>query len=201
MRDNPYSFITLQRLVGAADRLTEKKWTGMGRLDWLPAIQDVQDRLASPNFTPYPLKGFNAKKDGKERFLIQLHPADHLLQLVLLQILSGELEKIWSDSVHGYRKGKSTYTAASAIVKALSVGRFHIFKSDVADFFPSINLTILSDMLLYHVGQDAATLTISLVKAPVRDENGIIESSKGLPLGQAGLSLLVSQTISLCLCL
>ena len=84
---------TLQQLVGAAERLQEKKIPGFTEnTDWMMLVEQTRDRLLREQFEAFPLSGFTQRKNNKERILAVTHPADRLVQETVLPLLIERVE-------------------------------------------------------------------------------------------------------------
>jgi hypothetical protein len=136
---------TLQQLVGAAERLKDKKIPGFTEnTDWMTLVEQTRDRLLREEFEAFPLSGFIQRKNNKERILAVTHPADRLVQEAILPLLVNRVENISLPCSHAFRRGRGTFTAALAAQKALqSMEKTWICIVDIADFFPSVDLELL----------------------------------------------------------
>ncbi len=176
--------LSLQQLVGAAERLMERATPGFSeKTDWLTLVEQTRDRLLFDPFTAMPLSGFLKKTNNKERLLAVTHPADRLIEEALLPILVRRFEALAPDSLYAFRKGRGTYTAALAAHRVLMKYETpHLALLDVADFFPSIDREILHQDLLEWAPPRMADIIMSLVSAPVHLHGQTLHQS-GIPLG------------------
>jgi len=176
--------LSLQQLVGAAERLRERQQAGADdRTDWLALVEYTRDRLLLGNFTALPLTGFVQVKNRKERLLAVTHPADRLIEEALLPLLTDRLEATAYEAVHAFRKGRGVHTAALAASRAL--GRHttpHVAQVDIADFFPSVDLGLLGDDLRAWAPPRLVELVLALLAAPIHLKNQVIHPG-GLPMG------------------
>jgi len=176
--------LTLQQLVGAAERLMERNLPGFGdNIDWLSLVEQTRDRLLFDPFSAMPLSGFTQRKNNKERLLAITHPADRLIEDALLPILVARFESVAPDSLFAFRKGRGTYTAALAAHRALLRHETpHIALLDIADFYPSVNRDLVKQDLLTWAPSRMVEIILSLISAPVHLRGQIIHQT-GLPMG------------------
>lgn len=94
---------------------------------------------------------FLPRPDKAPRQLERLQPEALALHLYLHRQLAGVLDRLLEDAAVGYRKGYSRDTAAERIRAALQQGFTHVVESDIEDFFPSIDLDRLEQVLDAHL--------------------------------------------------
>lgn len=181
---SPRSLVTLQQLVGAAERLA-RKVPKVPREEWLGLVDQVRDRLSAPVFEALPLDGFSLKDNGKERLIAAPRPLERLLEEALLPKITRRLEGLLAAGAHGYRPGKSTLTAAAAASRALAGGHHFLLFLDIADFYPSLDRSRLEVKLKEAFDAPLAALLIALVSAPTLFNGELLRSSRGIPLGRA----------------
>jgi len=175
--------ITLQELVGAAERLERRERDGGARDDWLARVEEARDRLAQTPFEPLALNAFVVKSGDKERLVASPQNPDRLIQEALSARLQRVIEPHLGDGVHGYRRGRSATTAAWAAAQAVAKGRRFIAQVDVRDFFLSVDLNRLGPILSDLAGEEDATLALAFVRAPRRLGERLIPPETGLPVG------------------
>lgn len=174
---------TLQQLVGAAERLQNKKVPGFDEnTDWMMLVERTRDRMLRERFEAFPLSGFIQRKNNKERVLAVTHPADRLVEEALLPVLIERMESISLPCSHAYRPGRGSFTAAMAAREALlQIDAPHICIVDIADFFPSVDRELLRRELSW-APERMVSVIMQLLAAPVRLRGQDIQIS-GLPLG------------------
>lgn len=184
--------LSYQELAGAAERLAVRAGSRR-RLDWVAAVEDLRDRLAAAKFVPRPVHSRVIATGGgqKQRVVSSLRVEDAVLAEALLARWRPLIEPTLLDSVHGYRKGRNTRTAAMALQEALRAGRHWLVFADVDDFFPSVDMKILRAELAALAPAALVDLTLSLLDPPLVAEDGSWKAGRGLPLGNA-LSPLLS---------
>jgi len=176
--------LTLQQLVGAAERLESRERHGGVKDDWLARVEEARDRLAQAVFEPLPLNAFVVESGGKERLVASPQNPDRLIQEALIPILTKAIEPLLSPAVHAYRKGRSAATAAWAASQAVAREERHISKLDIRDYFPSIDLRRLEALTADLLPEDAVRLIFAFLRAPRRLNERLVQCENGLPLGQ-----------------
>jgi CRISPR-associated protein Cas1 len=184
-RTQASSPLRLQQLVGAAERLSRKAPGEASRIDWLALVEQARDRLAQTPFVALPLDGFVLSEGGKDRLIASPRPADRLIEEALLPILNRALERVLLPSVHGYRPGRSTVTAAAEASRAIGAGHRHVALLDIADYFGSIDRGILRGKLAGQFAPPVVEVLDSLVSAPICLRGETIHRNAGIPLGRA----------------
>jgi len=177
------SSLSVQQLVGAAERLMRGGKSHTHAVDWLSYVEQARDRLAQRPFRGLSQNSFTKNIRGKIRTLLITPQSDRLISEALLPLLERKVEQEAPNSVHGYRSGRSTFTAVINLREALQTGYYHIFMSDIKSFFPSIDRSFLMAVLEKYFSERLTEIIMALIKAPVRGESGTTESISGLPLG------------------
>jgi len=176
--------ITLQQLAGAAERLARKERRPTAIEDWLALVEDTRDRLLREPFTPLPLDAFVSHDSGKERLLTVPRAGDRLLEEALVPTLRRAMASRLRPSVHGYRAGRSTFTAAAAFSTALARGFVYVATLDIARFYDSIDRARLHDALTRWFDARVVALLDALLAAPVMLRGHRMTSERGIPLGR-----------------
>jgi len=171
-------------LVGAAERL-QRGQDARKLEEWMGLVEDTRDRLLQGPFEAQPLDGFVRHDDPKGRVLTVARPGDRLVEEALRPVLQRALTPRFKASVHGYRAGRSTFSAAAALSKALAAGFVELATLDVADFFGSIDHGRLRQKLGEVVPADVADVLMALVRAPVRLHGRMVPCERGVPLGRS----------------
>ena len=107
-----------------------------------------------------------------------------MLEEALMPVLRRAIGPRLRPSVHGYRSGRSTFTAAATLVGALHRGHVHLSMLDVADFYGSIDRALLHDRLAAILQPEQVALIDALVAAPVRVSGRLHWAERGVPLGR-----------------
>lgn len=175
--------LSLQQLVGAAERLRAARAERLDDEDLLAEIERARSRLASVPFVPDPLHGFVSHEGGKERVLASPSVGDRIVEEALRPLLEQALEPLLTTAVHSWRPGRSTWTAALALKDALAAGESHVLACDVASYFDSIDRARLH-ATVGALAPSAADLVLALVSAPIRIGGELRVSERGIPLGR-----------------
>ena len=135
--DSPLS---LQQLVGAAERLSARdRSQNRDGTDWLGVVDEARDRLVRRPFEALPVPAFVIREGEKERVVTSPRAVNRIIEEGLLPKVASAVEPHLLSSVHAYRRGRSTFTAARDAVGLLARGFRELALLDIADFFPSID--------------------------------------------------------------
>ncbi|MCS7258481.1 MAG: CRISPR-associated endonuclease Cas1, partial [candidate division WOR-3 bacterium] len=141
--------------------------------------------LQQTSYQPTPNQAFLIKKKGVgERLIEQLSFKDLIVQQYLLKILYPVFDRIFEPESIGYRKGYSREKAIELIKDAISQGYQYVIESDIEDFFPSVDLNILSQLLNFYLPQKDI-ITRDLLKKIIFN-NYVLDNK--LVVRQAGLA-------------
>ncbi len=95
--------LSLQQLVGAAERLRATRAERLDDEDLLAEIERARARLASTPFVSDPLHGFVSNDGGKERLFASPSLGDCLIEEAARPLLELALEPALSTAVHSWR--------------------------------------------------------------------------------------------------
>ena len=145
------------------------------------------NEINNGTYQPLPFKAFTIKTEsGKERQVEQPEYRDLIAGLYALRLLSPVLDKAFEEESIGFRKGKSREKAIELIREALNQGFLWIVESDIENFFPSINLKLLEDLLDKYIPEKDKkfrTFIFSIIRAKYKLEEKVFERESGLPIG------------------
>lgn len=132
--------------------------------DFSKNIDGLIDFILKGTFTPEPLKKIEIDKDGSdEKRPIALSAIkDKLTQRVLYMALNGYFDEIFSDKSYAYRPDKSTLKAINRVTQFLNEKNFIVVKTDIDNFFESIDHDILLEILSNHISDKRIIRLISL---------------------------------------
>lgn len=164
--------------------LRKKRPQDGGEDDWLSRVEDARDRLSRDPFVPLPLDAFSQRHEDRERIVAAPRPADRLIEEALLPFVRRAMEPLMSASVHGYRPGRSTFTAALSVSHALSNGYVELLMLDVSRFYESVDRGLLAAMVAAVLPEPLATLITSLMAAPYLLNGRLLEREQGIPPGR-----------------
>lgn len=173
--------LRLQALVGAAERLRSR---GGRATDWTGCVELALDRLRRRPFEAQAVRLYGIRKDDKRREVAETETVDRLIEEALLPLVARAAETRLSDAVHGYRRGRSTFTAALAASRLLAGGRRHVALLDIANFFPSVRREPLAPLLEDLLGAHVAEIVLALAGAPATVDGALVTRPVGLTLGR-----------------
>lgn len=109
--------------------------------------QQITTQLKT-NWQPSPYQAFSLPKpNGGFRIVEKLSFADKIVQRHLLTLLQDVLDNTFEEESIGYRKGLSRQLAIERLNTALADGYDYVLESDIADFFPSVDIQLLQQQL------------------------------------------------------
>ena len=123
----------------------------------------VQDIL-SATYTPEPLKKIEINKpNSQEKRPIGVSAIkDKIVQKVLYENLNPYFDKSFSDASYAYRDGKSPLKALNRTTDYLNKKNFIVVKTDIENFFETIDHNLLLEMLNKKIKDKSITRLISL---------------------------------------
>ncbi len=132
--------------------------------DFSNQIKNLIDSILIGNYSPEPLKKIEIKKeDGIEKRPIALSSIkDKLVQRVLYKALNEYFDDKFSNKSYAYRKNKSTIKAINRVSQLIQEGNIYILKTDIDNFFETINHEKLLKILDKQISDRSITRLISL---------------------------------------
>jgi len=127
-------------------------------------INELILRVSSGTFSPEPLKRIEIDKpNSSEKRPIALSAIkDKLTQRVLYKALNEYFDKEFNDKSYAYRPSKSTIKAINRVTQFLNEKYRFIVKTDIDNFFESIDHDILLEILNFHIADKRIIRFISL---------------------------------------
>jgi hypothetical protein len=108
--------------------------------------------FACCTYVPSPATAFEVpKKDGTSRLIEQLTYRDLAAQQYVLKTISGAIERMFEPESIGFRKGMSRARAVELVQQAVADGYQYVIESDIEDFFPSVRLDVLQELLDFYI--------------------------------------------------
>jgi group II intron reverse transcriptase/maturase len=139
----------------------------------------LQLQLINRIYKPDPVFHFNVvKQDESVRRLSISTVNDRIVQQLILNYIEPLFEPTFQNCSFAYRKGKSAQKAIHQIEQDLKKGFTYFVRSDISDFFGSINHDILFDLLHDKITDDNLRNLIHLIMSS--DEEN---ASKGISQG------------------
>ncbi|AXX95875.1 CRISPR-associated endonuclease Cas1 [Arcobacter ellisii] len=161
---------TLQNFRFAFDEISSNA-TGIDNMsyqefkeDFSNQIKDLINSILSGIYSPEPLKKIEIQKeDSFETRPIALSSIkDKLVQRVLYKALNDYFDEQFSNKSYAYRKNKSTITAINRVSQFIQEGNIYILKTDIDNFFETINHEKLLMILDKQISDRSITRLISL---------------------------------------
>ena len=147
----------------------------------------LYNKIKDGSYAPQPYKAFILKSDsGHERQVEQPEYRDLIAGLYALRLLSPVIDRALEEESIGFRKGRSREKAIEMVREAINQGYLWIVESDIENFFPSVNLEQLEELLdKYLPRKDVLFREFikSITRAPFRIGEHIVERQRGLAQG------------------
>ncbi len=149
--------------------------------------ESILRQIVTDTYTPSPNTAFLIKKKrGVDRMVEQLGFRDLIVQQYLLKTISKPFDRMFEEESIGFRKGISRQKAIDIVQSAIAEGYQYVIETDIEDFFPSVDIKLLSELLDFYIpGKD--TCIKNLIHKSIMNGyvlNGVFHNRvKGLPQG------------------
>lgn len=147
----------------------------------------ILNKLMNNEFPSHPSEASIIRKDNSEGRLVErFHPFDLIAQQHLLKILTDNLDSTLSETSIGFRPGRSRADAAKKIRECIRQGFQFALRTDIEQFFPTINHTQLLKCLdnwIPLADINMLYLIKAFVKTSYKLDDKIYKRSKGLAQG------------------
>ncbi|HJU39826.1 MAG TPA: CRISPR-associated endonuclease Cas1, partial [Tahibacter sp.] len=148
---------------------------------------DLAGSIAGGRFDPGSYDAIDLPKPhGGTRRVEQPGLAALVVATHVQRLLEAPLDRQFEPQSYGFRKGRSREDAAGAIDAALADGYRWLIETDIADFFGTIDRTVLERRLrdaLVRADAAAVDLAMLLVAAPFRVDGALHARQHGIPQG------------------
>ena len=116
-------------------------------------ISDLHSSIIKGVYTPEPIKKIEIDKpNSNEKRPIGLSSIkDKVVQRTLYKALNPYFDSVLSDKSYAYRPNKSVLKAINRTTQFLNEGYIHIYKTDIDNFFETIDHDILLELLSYYI--------------------------------------------------
>jgi group II intron reverse transcriptase/maturase/CRISPR-associated endonuclease Cas1 len=149
-------------------------------------LLNLKNELDDFSYIPEPVKSFELKKENKTRILGISSPKDKIVQKILQDYLTKLFNKDFSDKSYAYRPNKGTFKAINRVADFIRRGDKWVLKSDIKDFFDSIDHNILISLLKKKIKDDNLINLIMLyLKIPAVFKDEVIEHNLGVYQGNS----------------
>jgi CRISPR-associated protein Cas1 len=143
-------------------------------------------RLAEDGWSPAPSQAYTVAKHDGTRRLEKLPLEELVIHTGLLGLLRGPLDRLLEPAAMGYRPGRSVRTALDRVRELLREGYRYAVQSDIEDFFPSVDLARLTDLLdrvLPPADLRLRRIIARILRAPFVENSRLCPRSGGLAQG------------------
>ncbi|MEN4045382.1 CRISPR-associated endonuclease Cas1 [Sulfurimonas sp. NWX367] len=171
MFTKPLEYIFLPSALKSAYEEINKNASGIDEIhfkefekEFDEKINKLSNKLLKGEFSPEPLKQIEIEKtDSDEKRPIALSAIkDKIVQKVLYNNLNPYFENKFNDKSYAYRPDKSTMKALNRVTDYINKKYFHILKSDIDNFFETIDHDILLNLLETEIADKKILKLISL---------------------------------------
>jgi CRISPR-associated endonuclease Cas1 len=148
--------------------------------------RELGRRILASGWRPEPAQAFQVPKRDGTRRLEKLPFTEQLLHTGLHELLRESLDRVLTEAVFGYRRGRSAQAAAARVRELIAEGYRYVVEADIADFFPSVDLDRLDgllDRLLPPADTALRGLLRRLLRAPYLEEGDLRPRGQGLAQG------------------
>ncbi|MFW5803712.1 MAG: CRISPR-associated endonuclease Cas1 [bacterium] len=158
LTDKAYLTKSIQKAVEHYDYLQEHEdfVQKISQLDTY--VEHIVSILISDNYIPPHYTAFCLKTGNKERRIEKPSPDDIIIQFYLHGLLQPYFDRCFEDESVAFRKGFSAKKVVKKIAQAIHEGYQYIVKSDIEDFFPSINISHLLHILSLYIPKNDVML-------------------------------------------
>ena len=171
MFTKPLEYIFLPSSLQEAYEKINKASNGIDEVDFIAFendfaknIEHLTEDLLQGHYAPEPLKKIEIDKPSSDekRPIALSSIKDKIVQRVLYENLNPYFDKLFSDKSYAYRPDKSTIKAINRVSDFLNKKKRHIVKTDIDDFFESIDHEILLQLLRNHIKDNRIVKLIAL---------------------------------------
>jgi group II intron reverse transcriptase/maturase len=145
----------------------------------------LRNILLNKTYEPLPaLKIQISKENSGVRDISILAVRDRIVHTAILNVIQPIFEETFSDYCFGYRPNKGASKAINRAEKFIKMGKTHVLKSDIDDFFDSIDTEILYKLIKRKIyDSDVLELINKLLKAGENaPQKGILQGAPTSPL-------------------
>ena len=148
-----------------------KKATGLDEVDFVSFeedfnthIKELYNSILEGSYAPEPLKKIEIDKpsSNEKRPIALSSIKDKIIQRVLYDELNPYFEDTFSDKSYAYRPNKSTLKAINRVTHFLNQHHHWIVKTDIDNFFETINHDILIEILSNHIADNRIIKLLTL---------------------------------------
>lgn len=158
--------------------------------------KELMQQLRAGQYQPQTVRGVKIPKPtGGYRQLGIPSVVDRLIQQAMLQVLTPEYEKIFSEHSYGFRPHRSAHDALRQATQYCSEGKSFVIDLDLEKFFDQVNHHRLMWLLGTRIGDERILKLIHrFLKAGLMEGGLVSQRTKGTPQG-GPLSPLLSNIV------
>jgi RNA-directed DNA polymerase len=182
-----------QNLIEALDRVRANKGSagvdGMTVDELQPWIRqhmrEFAKALLEGTYQPQPIRGVQIPKAGGGMRQLGIPTVvDRLVQQAILQVLDPLLDPTFSESSHGFRKGRGAFTALAKAKEYVAEGRTIVVDMDLEKFFDRVNHDILMARLARRIADKRLLKIIRrFLEVGLMQEGVCVARHEGTPQG------------------
>jgi RNA-directed DNA polymerase len=148
-------------------------------------LQDFVASLLDGSYQPQPVRGVQIPKAGGGMRQLGIPTViDRLVQQAILQVLDPLLDPAFSESSHGFRRGRGAFTALAKAKEYVAEGRTIVVDMDLEKFFDRVNHDILMARLARRIGDKRLLKIIRrFLEAGMMQDGVCIARYEGTPQG------------------
>ena len=170
MLKTPYLSIFSKSSLHEALKLIKSKGSGLDKESLLmfkknakKEINELYAELVAGTYAPQPIEKIAIAKNKNEKRPIALSSVrDKVVQRALVNAIEPYFDKIMSNKSYGYRRNRSTLKAINRCRDFINRGKFWVYKTDIDNFFETINHDTLLNLLGQHIEDKQIVRLISL---------------------------------------
>jgi CRISPR-associated protein Cas1 len=127
---------------------------------------NIIKEIVTENYQPSPNTAFHIKKkDSLDRIVEQLNFKDMVIQQYLFKTCRDIFELFFEECSIGFRRGISRQAAVEKVMSAIAGGCQYVVESDIEDFFPSIDIARLKELIERHLPEKDSCFKSVLFKS------------------------------------
>jgi RNA-directed DNA polymerase len=148
-------------------------------------VQGFVAALLDGSYQPQPVRGTQIPKAGGGMRQLGIPTVvDRLVQQAILQVLDPLLDPTFSESSHGFRRGRGAFTALAKAKEYVAEGRTIVVDMDLEKFFDRVNHDILMGRLARRIGDKRLLKIIRrFLEAGMMQDGVCIARYEGTPQG------------------